>query len=389
MPHLDLDAALLRIGELLATPEGLIRVVAGGRRRGADTPEPEQLRGRVVTIKDRPNLQLVGTTGPRVSTVNLAYGTDGFADGLRAVLARPYASWRVETTEATWQLRVTKKGRALLHDGPPVASSTAPQAHDRTRQRMIDPDDPLFTVLGADAAKRRQVDAFLRSLDTALDRAEKRKSLPDGPLRMVDLGCGNAYLTMAAHRYLSDRRPGSRTVGVELRADLVERSRARAGEADLSGLDFVPGTIAAAQVEPADVVLALHACDTATDEALARGLGWSAPVLLAAPCCHHDVQRQLEASGVRPPGTASVLSSPILRERFADVLTDAVRAAVLRTRGYRVEVVEFVESAHTPRNVLLRAVRAGEADVSGRAAAELAELLETWRLRPALLELLD
>ncbi len=207
-------------------------------------------------------------------------------------------------------------------------------------------------MLGADGDKRRQVDAFLRSADAVLRRATKAGVLPDGPLRVVDLGCGNAYLTLAAHRYLSDLRPGTRTVGVELRPDLVARSTERAGRAGLEGLSFVPGTIAEADPTdalggPPHVVLALHACDTATDEALARAVRWQAPVVLAAPCCHHDVQRQL-ADGTPPEPYAALTRHPILRERFADVLTDALRSLVLRRNGYRVEVVEFVDSVHTP-----------------------------------------
>ena len=111
---------------------------------------------------------------------------------------------------------------------------------------------------------------------------------------------------------------------------------------------------------PADLVLALHACDTATDEALARAVRWGARVVLAAPCCHHDVQRQLRAAAPPHP-YGPLVRHGILRERFADALTDALRAALLRLLGYRVEVVEFVDSQHTPRNTLIRAVRTGRA----------------------------
>ena len=129
-------------------------------------------------------------------------------------------------------------------------------------------------------------------------------------------------------------------------------------------------------------MLALHACDTATDEALARAVRWLAPVVLAAPCCHHDLQRQLRR--VEPPGPYRlVLQHGILRERLADVLTDTLRAALLRRHGYRVDVVEFVGSKHTPRNVLLRAVHTG-APADAEVEQEYAGLLEQWSVRPAL-----
>jgi hypothetical protein len=137
--------------------------------------------------------------------------------------------------------------------------------------------------------------------------------------------------------------------------------------------------------DPPDVVLALHACDTATDDALARAVEWDAPLVLAAPCCHKDISRQLRAHPAPEPYSL-LTRDGILRERFADTLTDALRAALLRTRGYRVEVVEFVDSRHTPRNTLIRALATGAA--ARGAEDEYAELARTWQVRPKLAELL-
>jgi SAM-dependent methyltransferase len=203
---------------------------------------------------------------------------------------------------------------------------------------------------------------------------------------VVDLGCGNAYLTLAAHRFLAARPGGARTVGVELRPELVQRSTDRAARAGLDALSFVAGTIAQAEpgLDAVDVVLALHACDTATDEALARAVRWQAPVVLAAPCCHHDLQAQLDAA---PPPYGAVTRHAILRERFADVLTDALRACLLRLLGYRVDVVEFVDSRHTPRNALIRAVRTGAAPTP-EAVAEYRALVDAWQVTPALARML-
>jgi hypothetical protein len=135
-----------------------------------------------------------------------------------------------------------------------------------------------------------------------------------------------------------------------------------------------------------DVVLALHACDTATDDALQRAVEWGAELVLAAPCCHHDISAQLRRNPA-PPGYGLLTRDGILRERLADTLTDALRAAILRSCGYRVDVVEFVESRHTPRNTLLRAVRT-RGGPDPRAAGEYAALADAWRLRPKLAELL-
>jgi len=210
------------------------------------------------------------------------------------------------------------------------------------------------------------------------------------PLRVVDLGCGNAYLTFAAHRYLTSVRglPVHLT-GVDVKPQSRLHNTAVAAELGISdSTTFVQGDIAEAELEQRpDVVLALHACDTATDDALARAVRWEAPLVLAAPCCHHDVAAQLRRTPAPAP-YSQLTRHGILRERFADTLTDAVRATVLRVVGYRVDVIEFVESKHTPRNTLLRAVRTGT-DATPRERQELEELTTAWNLRPRLAELLD
>jgi SAM-dependent methyltransferase len=259
----------------------------------------------------------------------------------------------------------------------------APTGHDRAKEYLLDPGDPLFAAVGGSAAKRRQVDAFLRAL-TATVPAELT-----GPLRVVDLGCGNAYLTFAAYRYLTDRGVDVELVGVDVREDQRRRNTELAEELGCADrVRFVAGTILDAAVEPApDLVLALHACDTATDEALARAVGWGARWVLAAPCCHHDLARQLRAQPAPEPYDL-LTREGILRERFADVLTDALRAGLLRLHGYRVEVVEFVDSQHTPRNLLLRARRIGT-EPTPQQRAEYQGLVTQWQVTPRLATLLE
>jgi hypothetical protein len=205
---------------------------------------------------------------------------------------------------------------------------------------------------------------------------------------VADLGCGNAYLTFAAQRFLT----GERGLPVVVTGvDVKEQSRAHNEQvADGLGLaaEFVVGSILDATLaEPPDVVLALHACDTATDEALARAVAWEAPLVLAAPCCHHDVAAQLRQAPTPAP-YAELTRHGILRERLADTLTDALRASLLRQRGYRVDVMQFVESKHTPRNTLLRGVRTGAA-ADDAVRADYDALVTTWAVRPRLAELLE
>lgn len=339
MPE-SLDAALTEVRALLLDP-ALTRAVAAGRRRG-QRPSVVRAELRPVALKAGTRLQISTSDGVRPYTRNVVPGADADA-AVDALLAEPFGNWHVETAVATLQLRVTKSGEAQVHRAAASRPAAEPERHDRAKEYLLDPGDPIFATIGGNAAKRRQVDAFLRALAA---------TLPDeltGRLRVVDLGCGNAYLTFAAYRYLTGRGLDVELVGVDVREDQRQRNgelAERLGWADR--VSFVAGTIADAVVEPApDLVLALHACDTATDEALARAVRWDARWILAAPCCHHDLAAQLRA---RPtPAPYELLTRQgILRERFADVLTDALRAGLLRAHGYRAEVVEFVDSRHTP-----------------------------------------
>ncbi len=392
MPE-PLEPVLARLRPVLADPATLVRAVAAGRRRG---PRPELTRAemRPVRVKAGLRLQVVTTrpeTGRTPSTRTLPPGEEA-ERAVDELLAQPFGNWYVETRDEVLQLRVTKAGEAQVHRAPRTGVAPEVGGHDRPKQHLLDPGDPLFTALDADADKRRQVDAFLRQLVAAAPSALERARAEERPLRIVDLGCGNAYLTFAAHRYLAGTVPaGVRTLGIDVRPDLVARNTRLAGELGMDDLVFAVGTIEGAQLdEPPDVVLALHACDTATDDALARAVRWRAPVVLAAPCCHHDVQRQLEqarAAGLEPPQPhAALVRHPILRERFADVLTDTLRSQLLRIEGYAVDVVEFVDSRHTPRNALLRAhLRQAPPAVPDPAlVAEHAELTAAWHVRPAL-----
>ncbi len=403
------------VATLLADDALLERAVAAGRRRGEQNPW-RRLELRYVDLKGGRHLQVTRLDATQAFTEN--HPLDSVPAVVAGLVAEPWSNWHVWTATGTLQLRVTKKGRPLVHrERVDAAAATAspedhaePRAHDRAKARLLPEDDPLLAVLGiSDAAGRvkpsrqakyRQVEEFLRRLDAALGDALDAGALPrpsvDAPLTVVDLGCGNAYLTFAAHRYLSAVRGlPVRLVGVDVKEQSLRHNTAVAHELGVADeVTFVQGAIGhvalPATTGPVGVVLALHACDTATDDALAQALSWQAPLVLAAPCCHHDVAAQLRASaraGSVPATYAPLVRDGILRERFADTLTDAVRAAELRQRGYRVDVVEFVASRHTPRNTMIQAVRTG-AGADPHAAAELDRLRADWALRPRLSELL-
>jgi SAM-dependent methyltransferase len=407
MPTEPLLRALSRIRGHLLDPETLVRAVASGAQRGGRVPTVSgrpvrRVELRYVDLKAGRHLQLTSYDETQAHTTNVAAGEEAKAlvDDL---LDQPFGSWHVDTTTQTHQVRATKKLEAVTHTKDRAAPVEVERGHDKAKQRLLPEDDPVLRALGiSDAhgrikptrqAKYRQVEEFLRLLDAAigdaLAKGQLRTPTEDDPLRVVDLGCGNAYLTFAAHRYLgSVRGLPVRVTGVDVKQQSADHNAAVAAELGIDA-DFVVGTIGDAVLpEAPDVVLALHACDTATDDALARAISWGASLVLAAPCCHHDVASQLRRAPTPAP-YAMLTRHGILRERFADTLTDALRAAILRQQGYRVDVVEFVESEHTPRNTLLRATRTGSPVAGGAVRREYDDLVATWGVRPHLAELLD
>jgi SAM-dependent methyltransferase len=392
---------LNRMRSHLLDPDTLVRAVASGRRKGQQ-PRWRRVELRYVDLKAGRHLQVTAYDAQQAHTSNHPVG-DAARDAVDDLLDEPFGNWHVDTTSELHQLRVTKKGEALLHSKRRPEEVAADRGHDRDKQRLLPEDDPVLVALGISdeqgrvkpsrQAKYRQVEEFLRILDVAvrdaIDHGHLRRPTDDEPLRVVDLGCGNAYLTFAAHRYLTHVRglPVAMT-GV----DVKEQSREHNSEVAAGlgvGAAFVVGGIADVQLtQPPEVVLALHACDTATDEALARAVAWGAPLVLAAPCCHHDVAAQLRKAPTPAP-YQMLTRHGILRERFADTLTDALRAQLLRLQGYRVEVMQFVESQHTPRNTLLRATLTGAPVTGGGVRKEYDDLVATWAVVPRLAELLE
>jgi len=389
------SGALGVIRAALLDRSGLVRALASGRRRGLDAPAYLRVEVRYVDLKGQRHLQITEFDERQAHTRNVPEAElDKAVDEL---LDLPYGSWHVETTTETLRLRYTKKGKELLHrqeDHREQATS-----HDRVKRRVLDPAAPFLIELGISdhqgrvkpsrQAKYKQIEEFCKLLAPALDEAVSAGRIAKNrPLQVVDLGCGNAYLTLAAYHLLTAAGHDVRMTGIDHNPAARKRNN-RVVEALgwQEHLRFLDATIEGAELDVRpDVVLALHACDTATDDALARAVGWEASLVLAAPCCHHDIQKQLKS--VTPPAPYALMTRyGIVRERFADVLTDSLRAAVLRQVGYRVEVVQFVDSQHTPRNLLLRAARTG-AKPTADLRAEYQAMVTEWHVTPRLAELL-
>ncbi len=393
--------ALTQVRAMILDDLTLVRAVASGRQRGHQPPW-RRVELRYVDLRAGRHLQVTAYDDAQAHTTNHAAGAAA-RDALDGLLDLPFGNWHIETTTETHQVRVTKKGEAVVHTRGRAQEAEVDREHDRDKGRLLSEDDPVFRALGLSdhegrmkpsrQGKYRQVEEFLRILDASIgDASEKghlRRPTPEEPLQIVDLGCGNAYLTFVTERFLSQvRRLPVHLTGIDHRDQSRTHNETIAGELGVDAT-FLTSSIGdvSLDVRP-DVVLALHACDTATDDALARAVTWETPLILAAPCCHHDIAAQLRTQPTPAP-YAMLTRHGILRERFADTLTDGLRASLLRLEGYRVDVMQFVGSQHTPRNTLLRGVRTGRPVRGGSARREYDELVATWGVRPRLAELLE
>lgn len=358
-----------------------LRLTLSGAVRGQEVPWVK-VTVRPVRVKGERRLQFSYFDGKKDISKNLA--GEAARAKLEELLALPFSHIHVQAASGDLHVRITKKGKALISRGKPSRPEAEPDlAHDRRKRYPLSEADPFLQAIGVTdrtgrvrgtmRGKFHQINQFLSLLEPVLPSRE-------GTLYIVDCGCGKAYLTFAAYHYLNDVlvRP-TRVVGVDQDEEVIAKAVALRDQLAWEGMEFHVARIAdfVPEARP-DIVLSLHACDTATDEALAQGVKWESEVILAAPCCQHELHDQLHADLFRP-----VLRHGILKERMADLLTDTFRALLLRIAGYRTEVVEFVDPEHTAKNLMLRAVR-GLPPGDARFLQEYQELKAFWEVTPAL-----
>lgn len=320
-----------------------------------------------------------------------------FAKGLDEILAQKGArDLHLMTAKGDLHVRVTRKGHALVSRSAEMDRAVAVQPHDRVKNVPLSHFDSvaLLRVLGltdgsgAIRASRRgkydQVNEFLRVVGDALGDVVPAGG--DRPFTVVDCGCGKAYLTIALYHYLVHvvKIPSVRVIGVDRRADVVVSARDAAAQLDVADkVTFVEADLADFKIPDGgvDMVVSLHACDTATDEALAKGVEWRAKYVLAAPCCQHELQKAL-AFGCGAGDFAALLRQPILRERLCDLLTDAFRASIMRILGFRTQVVEFVSGEATARNIIMLKCEYGVKPGQAAPIGEYLALRDFWKVTP-------
>jgi len=363
-----------------------LRLTASGKLRGADAPWIKVVV-RPVLVQGRRRLQFSYFDRKQDITKNF---TRAEAEAkLDHLLALPFRQFHLQSTTGDLYLRLTKQGKAALTRAKPsLPERPAHLAHDRIKHYPIPADagdtflqglgivGPSGRVRAAMQGKFRQINEFLRLMGRVLPAEGPAAS----PIEIVDCGCGNAYLTFAAYHYLNHlRQLPARVVGIDANEEIIRSCTALQHSLGWEGIEFHSAKIADfAPATPPDIVLSLHACDTATDEAIAQGILWGSHAILAAPCCQHELHDKLRAPLLQP-----LLRHGILKQRTADIITDAFRALILRIMGYRTDVVQFVDPEHTAKNLLIRAQR-GLKPGDPRFVKEYQDLKQFWGVQPLL-----
>jgi SAM-dependent methyltransferase len=378
---IELTRAFTELEEHIKAPN-FVRAVLSGRRRNL-TPSAERIDIKPVLIKGEEKLQIQSTDGRQVTTKNLSANELDFAD----FLGQGFANLLAESTSESYSVRISKKDEALVTIGRVKLERDL--THDRQKQRLLPEDNRIFALLGMhDGYKRikpskmdkyRQVEEFLRLLKPTLDNEVGAQS----EISIVDLGCGHAYLTFAVQEYLNSATQKVKILGVDERE---ESKRHNDQIANSLGADaqFLVAKIADTPAQPVDIAIALHACDTATDDSIAWAVKNSAKVIMLAPCCHHDLQAQID---LVPEPWSLLTRHGVVSERLIDLMTDSLRAQILKLLGYRVDIVEFIGGEHTPRNIMIRAVKTG-VKVDETEVARYQAMLADWKIAPHLAELL-
>ncbi|MDP3084597.1 MAG: SAM-dependent methyltransferase [Rubrivivax sp.] len=352
-----------------------------GRPLGGE-PTLEKLRARRIVLRGEDQLSLVWRHVSKDITKNLATGAG--VDLIAGLIGQPFQHAHLVTRSHDVQLAPDKKGGWRLQVGK-LAAAAQPLddgAHDRDKRRALALDTPFLAELGvADAQHRlvpamarkwRQINKFAEVLGHAIEQSPLAARDPALPVRVLDFGAGKGYLTFAVHHQLlaSGRVPA--VTGVELREDLTRLCNAAVSRLGLAGLHFATGDVRSHAAAEVDIMIALHACDIATDVAMHRGVAAGAAIILCSPCCHKELRPQMTA----PPRLQAMLSHGIHMTEQAEMLTDTLRALLLQTAGYDTQVFEFVSPEHTHKNKMVLAVRRAQPLPAAQRAALQAQVAE-------------
>ncbi len=342
--------------------EGLERVILSSP---ADGEEIRKVRIRPILLRGELVFQAEEQRGTQAFHKNM--NREETAAYVAGLLAGSLKQMELSAAGGTVHALVSKKGKMTVKIrrkmAVPAAGLPAPASHNRRKRYVLEEGKPVpflvdLGVMTGDGQvvrsrydKFRQINRFLEFIEDILPRLDRERENV-----IIDFGCGKSYLTFAMYYYLKELKGYSiRVIGLDLKKDVIARCNLLAERYGFDRLRFYHGDIASYEgVDQVDMVVTLHACDTATDYALSKAVKWGARVILSVPCCQHELNGQMENELLAP-----LFSYGIIKERTAALFTDAIRAELLESQGYRTQLLEFIDMEHTPKNILIRAVKQG------------------------------
>ena len=369
--------------------EGLKKIVISNARRkdGAS-----KLQVRPILLKGELVYQITRTEGQKELHEN--FDKESVVAYLVCQIEENFKQLQLEAREASVSALVSKKGKVTIkvkeNKGRAKEAYTPMLSHNRTKNYLLKEgvSVPWLVDLGvmsqdgkvknARYDKFKQLNRFLEFIEDVLPKLPK-----DREVQIIDFGCGKSYLTFAMYYYLKELKGYDiRVTGLDLKEDVIKTCSRLAEKYGYTKLRFLQGDIASYEgADKVDMVVTLHACDTATDYALAKAVKWGASVILSVPCCQHELNRQVFNETLQP-----VLEYGILKERFAALLTDGLRAQMLQSKGYDTQILEFIDMEHTPKNILIRAVKSGNQKKNGEKLEACEQFLN---IAPTLKKLLE
>jgi SAM-dependent methyltransferase len=377
---IELTQGINELGKRIKQDD-FVRAVLSGRRRNMQ-PGIERIDIKPVMIKDEIKLQVISNDGRQVSTKNVELDFD-----FSAMLNSGFANLQADSTSESYSIRISKKDEALVAIGKVKLEREL--NHDRIKQRLLAENNPIFKALDMSDVlgrikpskmdKYKQVEEFLRLLAPTIEG----EIADQDSLSVVDLGCGHAYLTFAVQEHFKSKYKNVSVLGVDERLDSKEHNEKVADKLKVDA-KFLAAKIADTPAQKVDIAIALHACDTATDDAIAWAVKNEAKVIMVAPCCMHELQTQVKEA---PEPWGMLTKYGLVKERLVDLMTDSLRAQILKLLGYRVDIVEFIGGEHTARNIMIRAVKTG-APVAAIDKERYEQMLKEWNVTPYLSKLL-
>lgn len=363
----------------------MIRIIISGPRKKEG---PSKIQIRPLSLKGEIKFQETQTVGQKELHKN--YEQNEIIQRMLEWMEHSFKQLQLEGQDIDATVLISKKGKATIK----IKKSRTPKefvsmlAHNRKKKYLLEEGRPVpflidLGVMSEDGKiknarydKFRQLNRFLEFIEDILPKLPKEREVT-----ILDFGCGKSYLTFAMYHYLHElKHYDVHIIGLDLKTDVIEKCNRLADKYGYEKLNFYQGDIASYEgCEQVDMVVTLHACDTATDYALEKAVRWNASVILSVPCCQHELNRQIKNETLAP-----ILEYGILKERFSAILTDGLRAQMLESKGYDTQILEFIDMEHTPKNLLIRAVKNENKKYSEQQKAAWEACIEAFHVKPTL-----